>query len=136
MRTRRRAVQRGRVRRAGANRMESWLTVLAFCSLLTAQEPDRMPATTVLGVEVEHRVVLVKGSPYPATITKPSAPGKHPAVFLIAGLGCYSLESLAPDDPYNQLLEGLTLAGFVTMRVDKIPARAEDHQKQGPPCDS
>lgn len=119
--------------------MKSWLTILVFCSLvfcslLAAQEGDRSRAA--LPFQVEHLTVLVDGSPYPATITRPSAPGKHPAVFLIAGLGCYSLESLAPDDPYAQLLDGLTRAGFVTMRVDKIPAKADANQKQGPPCES
>lgn len=114
--------------------MKRWLTVFVFCSMVAAQQGERPRAA--LPFQVEHLAVLVDGSPYPATITRPSAPGKHPAVFLIAGLGCYSLETLASDDPYAQLLDGLTRAGFVTMRVDKIPAKADANQKQGPPCDS
>jgi len=117
--------------------MKRWFTVLLFCSLLPAQEPDHSRAVEAQ-VAALHRTVLVDGSPYPATITRPQAEGRFPAVFLIAGLGCYSLENVAPDDPYAQLLDGLTRAGFVTMRVDKIPQKVEGDksQKQGPPCDS
>src|ERR1700746_807956 len=117
--------------------MKRWLTVLLFCSLVPAQEPNHSRAAEAQ-IVVLHRTVLVDGAPYPATITRPQAEVRFPAVFLIGGLGCYSLENIAPDDPYAQLLDGLTRAGFVTMRVDKIPQKVEGdkNQKQGPPCDS
>lgn len=115
--------------------MKGWLVVLSFCSFLPAQQPDGA-RSTALEAPVLHRIVLVDGAPYPATITRPRAAGRYPGVFLIAGLGCYSLENVASDEPYSQLLDGLTRAGFVTMRVDKIPAKADANQKQGPPCDS
>jgi pimeloyl-ACP methyl ester carboxylesterase len=63
-------------------------------------------------------------------LTRPSTPGKHPAVFIIGGLGCYSLADLKPDDPYTALIDGLTQRGFVTMRVDK----SGEGKSAGPPC--
>lgn len=79
-----------------------------------------------------HQTLQIDNAPYDAIITRPSTPGKHPAVFLIGGLGCYSLADLKPDDPMLQLLSGLTQRGYVTMRVDKNG----EGKSQGPPCDS
>ena len=83
-------------------------------------------------VETFHRTVQVDNAPYDAMLTRPSTPGKHPAVLVIGGLGCYSLADLPPDHPYFMLLNGLTQRGFVTMRVDKNG----QGKSGGPPCDS
>lgn len=69
---------------------------------------------------------------YQTIITKPKSPGRHPAVLLIGGLGCYSLDHLKPDDAYARLLYGFTRKGYVTMRVEKNGEGAS----QGPPCNS
>jgi pimeloyl-ACP methyl ester carboxylesterase len=79
-----------------------------------------------------YQTIHINGANYQAIITKPETPGKHPAVFLIGGLGCYSLDNLKPDDPFFQLLSGLTQRGYVTMRVDKNG----EGKSEGPPCDS
>jgi uncharacterized protein len=79
-----------------------------------------------------HQPIQIDGANYQAIITKPETPGKHPAVFLIGGLGCYSLDDLKPDDPFFQLLSGLTQRGYVTMRVDKNG----EGKSEGPRCDS
>lgn len=79
-----------------------------------------------------HQTIQIDGANYQAIITKPETSGKHPAVFLIGGLGCYSLDNLKPDDPFFQLLSGLTQRGYVTMRVDKNG----EGKSEGPPCDS
>jgi alpha-beta hydrolase superfamily lysophospholipase len=91
--------------------------------LLTLQSPN---------IETFHRTVQVDNAPYDAMLTRPSTPGKHPAVFIIGGLGCYSLADLKPDDPYAALIDGLTQRGFVTMRVDK----SGEGKSGGPPCTS
>jgi alpha-beta hydrolase superfamily lysophospholipase len=83
-------------------------------------------------VETLHRTVQVDGAPYDAMLTQPSTPGKHPAIFIIAGLGCYSLADLKPDDTFTALIDGLTQRGFVTMRVDK----SGEGKSGGPPCTS
>lgn len=115
--------------------MKYRLLFLLLATRVLAQQPPKQLAPEV---EVLHRTVLVDEAPYPATFTRPKASGRLPAVFLIAGLGCYSLESLPSDDPIGRLLDGLSRAGFVTMRVDKIPKKIEgdSSQKQGLPCDS
>jgi hypothetical protein len=79
-----------------------------------------------------YQTIQIDGAKYQAIITRPETPGKHPAVFLIGGLGCYSLDNLKPDDPFSQLLSGLTQRGYVTMRVDKNG----EGKSEGPPCDS
>lgn len=79
-----------------------------------------------------HQTIQIDGANYQAIITKPETPGKHPAVFLIGGLGCYSLDHLKPGDPFFQLLSGLTQRGYATMRVDKNG----EGKSEGPPCDS
>lgn len=91
-----------------------------------------IPHQPSTGAETLHRTLQIDNAPYDAIITRPSSPGKHPAVFLISGLGCYSLADLKPDDPFFQLLSGLTQRGYVTMRVDKNG----EGKSQGPPCDS
>jgi hypothetical protein len=96
------------------------LLILASISLY-AQSPGTL-----------HQAIQIDGANYQAIITKPESPGKHPAVFLIGGLGCYSLDNPKPDNPYALLLNGLTQRGFVTMRVDKNG----EGESEGPPCDS
>lgn len=83
-------------------------------------------------VETFHRSVQLDNASLDAILTRPSTPGKYPAVFIIGGLGCYSLADLKPDDPYTHLIDGLTKRGFVTMRVDKNG----EGKSGGPPCDS
>jgi uncharacterized protein len=102
--------------------------VLLLCTSVLAHQTTRTSGE----VEVLHRVVNVDGASYDAFVTRPTTAGLHPAVLLIGGLGCYSLANLKPGEPYNELLNGFSRAGFVTMRVDKNSEGAS----QGPPCGS
>ena len=56
-------------------------------------------------------------------VTRPKSAGKHPAVMLIGGIGCYSLDGILRPaelhDAYAKLLDAWTRAGYVTMRVEK-----------------
>jgi len=56
-------------------------------------------------------------------VTRPKGEGKHPAVLLIGGIGCYSLDGILRPaelhDAYAKLLDAWTRAGYVTMRVEK-----------------
>ena len=106
------------------------LLLFAFIACLTAlatQVDESAPDFVTL-----YQTVFIDQSPYQTIITKPKAAGRYPAVLLIAGLGCYSLDDLKPDDAYARLLYGLTRKGYVTMRVDKNG----EGKSQGPPCDS
>ncbi|MCH9002767.1 MAG: alpha/beta fold hydrolase [Planctomycetes bacterium] len=54
-------------------------------------------------------------------ITKPTAPGKYPAILFIQGLSPRSIEFSFPvPDPLRNLVEAFTKAGFVLMRVDRL----------------
>lgn len=103
--------------------MKRLVLILLFSLPLFAQQPA--PVTL-------YHTIQIDGSNYQAIITRPSAPGHYPAVFLIGGLGCYSLDNLKPDDTFSLLLSGLTQRGYVTMRVEKNG----EGKSQGPPCDS
>lgn len=53
-------------------------------------------------------------------MTRPSGAPRAPAVLLIGGIGCYSVDNpLSPPDAYLRILQGLTQRGYVTMRVEK-----------------
>ncbi len=82
--------------------------------------------------DVLYNTVLVDGAKYRAIITKPKGSGPFPALLLIGGLGCYSLDNLEPDQPYRRILYTLTQKGYVTMRVDK----SGEGDSEGPPCKS
>jgi uncharacterized protein len=90
------------------------------------------PLETSPDFDVLYDVVLAGGAKYRAIVTKPKGAGPFPAVLLIGGLGCYSLDGLQPTSPYRFILYGLTRKGFVTMRVEK----SGEGDSEGPPCKS
>jgi uncharacterized protein len=84
------------------------------------------------GADTLYKTVDADGVLYRAIITKPKDNGKHPAVFLIGGLGCYSLDPIKADGAYAHVLHGLAQDGFVTMRIDK----SGEGDSEGPSCKS
>ncbi len=101
------------------------LAILLLCSAsLLAQIPT--------DIDVLHRTVPLDGANLHAIVTKPKTPGRHPAVFVISGLGCYPLDPPEKDSPFNQLRYGLSRSGYVTMWVEKNGQGSS----QGPACDS
>jgi dipeptidyl aminopeptidase/acylaminoacyl peptidase len=100
--------------------------------LLQEAALTQSPPVETHPVENLHRTFELDGANYSAILTRPQASGKYPAVFVIGGLGCYSLDNLKPGDAYYELLNGLSQHGFITMRVDKDG----EGQSGGPPCDS
>lgn len=90
-----------------------------------------LPYETSESADVLYRSVSVEGSLYRTIITKPKTAGRHAAIFLIGGLGCYSLDGLRENgDAYGRILYGLTRAGYVTMRVEK----SGEGDSEGLPC--
>lgn len=83
---------------------------------------------------IEYGSVDVGGAKRRVIITRPRHAGKHPAVLLIGGIGCYSLDGILrpPElhDAYATLLASLTRAGYATMRVEKSGMG----DSEGPPC--
>ncbi|HYM23791.1 MAG TPA: alpha/beta fold hydrolase [Vicinamibacterales bacterium] len=82
--------------------------------------------------DVLYGAVSVDGSLRRTIVTAPSAPGRHPAVLYVNGIGCYSQESIDRTSNDARLLYGLTRAGFVTMRVEKSGMG----DSEGPACAS
>lgn len=53
-------------------------------------------------------------------ITRPKTEGKHPALFLIQGVGVFSIDNPSGAlGAYKSIIDDFTRRGFVTMRVDK-----------------
>ena len=80
---------------------------------------------------VLYRSVQVEGARRRVIVTRPKAPGHYPAVLLMGGLGCYSLDGeLTRDTGYGPILRALLKHGFVTMRVEKTG----EGDSEGPAC--
>ena len=78
-----------------------------------------------------YRSITAGGVRRRTIITRPQPPGRYPAVLLIGGLGCYSLDgTLNERRGYGPILSALVTAGFVTMRVEK----AGEGDSEGPAC--
>lgn len=91
------------------------------------------PFETSPSADVLYRSVTAGGARRRVIVTRPKAPGRHPAVLLIGGLGCYSLDGeLGKDTGYGPILAALAKQGLVTMRVDKTG----EGDSEGPACTS
>jgi pimeloyl-ACP methyl ester carboxylesterase len=93
----------------------------------TARETDPAVDTLYGAVDVDHswRRTLVT-VPHGAT-------GKHPAVLVVGGIGCFSVDVASnAQDAYMRLTHDLSRRGFVTMRLEKSGVG----DSQGPPCRS
>jgi pimeloyl-ACP methyl ester carboxylesterase len=82
--------------------------------------------------EVLYRSVATAAGRRRVIVTRPKGQGRFPAVLMVGGIGCYSLDNLPPEDAYARILYGLTLKGFATMRVEKTGMG----DSEGPPCQS
>lgn len=80
--------------------------------------------------EVLYRSVETAQGRRRVIVTRPKAQGKLPAVLMVGGIGCYSLDNMSPEGAYGRILYGLTLKGFATMRVEKTGMG----DSEGPPC--
>jgi pimeloyl-ACP methyl ester carboxylesterase len=89
------------------------------------------PFESSANAEVLYRSVTVEGERRRTILTRPKAPGRYPAVLLMGGLGCYSLDgALNENTVYGPILSALARKGFVTMRVEKTG----EGDSEGPAC--
>ncbi|HJT77229.1 MAG TPA: alpha/beta fold hydrolase, partial [Gemmataceae bacterium] len=89
------------------------------------------PRETSDAYDITYGQVSSRGSRLRTIVTRPKAPGQHPAVLLIQGYGCVSIDNLIGElDPYGWLARDLTLHGYVVMRVDR-PGCGDS---EGGPC--
>ena len=89
------------------------------------------PFETSSGATILYRSITAGGSRRRTIITHPQSPGRHPAVLIVGGLGCYSLDgTLNESRGYGPILAALVKDGFVTMRVEKTG----EGDSEGPTC--
>jgi pimeloyl-ACP methyl ester carboxylesterase len=70
--------------------------------------------------EVAYGVVHSRGGRLRTIMTRPKTEGKHPALFLIQGIGLASIDNpVGPLSAYKTIVDGFTRRNFVTLRVDK-----------------
>jgi uncharacterized protein len=78
------------------------------------------PLETSADIEVIYDAVASGSSIRRTVITKPKGAGRHPAVLLVGGIGCYPIDNPASENEgYRPLITSLTRQGFVTIRVEK-----------------
>lgn len=108
----------------GITRAGSPLTVrVTMAEALKEHDPDVDTRYDALTIDNSLRRVLVSA---PRGIR-----GKRPAVLLIGGIGCFSIDVASiPEDAYTRLAHDLSKRGFVTMRLEKSGVG----DSQGPPC--
>ena len=84
------------------------------------------------GLITQYGAIPVNDSLHRTLTTSPQAlASPAPAVLLIGGIGCYSIDvGNRPQDAYMRLTHDLARAGFVTMRIEKSGVG----DSQGPPC--
>jgi pimeloyl-ACP methyl ester carboxylesterase len=70
--------------------------------------------------DVLYHHVVSRSARIRTIVTRPHAPGRHPVLFLIKGVGPGSLdEPLSGPEPYSRILHEFAKSGYVTVRVDK-----------------
>jgi len=78
------------------------------------------PLETSPYAEVIYETLDVRGARRRAIVTRPHKEGRLPAMILMQGLGCYSIDNLNRTDAgYGRLIGEFEQRGFVTMRVEK-----------------
>jgi pimeloyl-ACP methyl ester carboxylesterase len=92
-----------------------------------AKEHDPAVDTRYDALDVDHSLRR-------ALVTMPhGATGKHPAVLIVGGIGCFSVDLASnAQDAYMRLTHDLSRRGFVTLRLEKSGVG----DSQGPPCRS
>jgi pimeloyl-ACP methyl ester carboxylesterase len=78
------------------------------------------PLETSNAFEVIYGSVPSRAGRLRTILSRPSKAGKHPALFLIQGVGLFSVDNpVGPLSSYKLISDDFTRHGFVTLRVDK-----------------
>ncbi len=90
-----------------------------------------MPREKGEGYRVVYGAVTSRGARLRTIVTRPEAPGRHPAVMLLPGSGCFSIDDpLGAPNGFTRVARDLARQGYVTMRVDR-PGCGDS---EGGPC--
>lgn len=79
-----------------------------------------VPRESSAHYDVEYGAVTTRVGRLRTIMTKPKTPGPHPALYIIQGIGVFTVERL-PNAAisYAPIIEDFATRGFVTLRVDK-----------------
>lgn len=90
------------------------------------------PKESDSGVKTQYESISVDGSPRRTLLTLPAnSKGVHPAVLIIGGIGCYSIDNATDrQDAYMRLTHDLARRGIVGLRLEKSGVG----DSQGAPC--
>jgi uncharacterized protein len=90
------------------------------------------PMETDRDVPTRYEAVSVDGSLRRTLVTLPAAArGRHPALLILGGIGCYSVDNAADrEDAYRHLAHDLGRRGIIVMRLEKSGVG----DSRGPPC--
>lgn len=77
------------------------------------------PYETDDNAEVIYDAVDFRGGKLRVIINKPNKQGKLPAMLLVPGYTCSSIDNLDATHPYKRIVDAFVDAGFVTVRVEK-----------------
>lgn len=80
-----------------------------------AERPRQKPD----GFEVHYDQFVSQGKRIRLIATHPKAPGRHPTVFLIGGIGAYSVDGDFGGVLYGNVLAPIANDGYATIRIDK-----------------
>ena len=79
---------------------------------------------------IDYGFVSADGNRYRTIVTRPKGDGPFPTIFLVQGVGCFSVDNPGPGFSYLPVVENWTRRGFLTLRVDK-PGTGDS---EGGPC--
>ena len=79
---------------------------------------------------VEYRAVAAQGGKHRVLVTHPPDGVPHPAVLIIGGIGCYSIDQATGGNNYRDLAYHLTRHGYTVVRVEKLGVG----DSEGGPC--
>lgn len=107
------------------------LVVRSGREIATSVTLKARPYETSPDAKVLYTSVTAGGARRRVIVTQPTTTGRHPALLLIGGLGCYSLDGeLMRTSGYGPILAALVKKGFATVRVEKTG----EGDSEGPAC--
>lgn len=80
--------------------------------------------------DIVYTAVRAPGGTRRVLLAHPRDGARHPAVLLVGGIGCYSIDQPQGPNAYRELMYHLTRRGFTTIRVEK----AGVGDSEGGPC--